>query len=545
MTTFQVLGPNGQVELEVFPGRPLFIVGRNGTGKSALVHHLYTHGGTGRVIYLPGSRTSLFDSEGSSLTPASRRQLTNNLSSWDSSPDVRWKNISGNARNEKALHDLTAAEVQFKSDLANAIADKHEVEKNTKSLQAKNSPLDRVNVILKQANIAVGMTLADGELKAQSSGREYSYARMSDGERTALILIAEVIAAEDGVAFIIDEPELHLHPSIVVPLIASLLNLRPACEFIVSTHELSLPASTPNARICVLRDVKWTDDGRVAHWDLDVIDNADELPEDLRVDIIGSRRRVLFTEGGDQSLDVPMYSILFPGVSVRPKGGCREVQKAVAGTRSTGDLHHTEGFGLVDSDGMSPTAVAENQAKRVFALPVYSVESLYYDPDVMAAVAARQAETMATDEAEQTARAAAMVADAVAGVIVAGGKAGVAEQLAGRLAERQVRDDLMSKLPGRAELQQAATADVTITTTSPYPAEVRRFRTLRDTNDAHGLIARYAVRSSGMLPAVAKALGFHDRDGYEAAARTRISTDEALRTKLRGKLEPLTSALSA
>ena len=61
---------------------------------------------------------------------------------------------------------------------------------------------------------------------------------MSDGERSALVLIAEVVAAAAGSVFLIDEPELHLHRSIVVPLIGSMIRENPASTFIVSTHEL-------------------------------------------------------------------------------------------------------------------------------------------------------------------------------------------------------------------------------------------------------------------------------------------------------------------
>jgi predicted ATPase len=544
MTTFSVPGSNGRVELDVSLNQPLFIVGRNGTGKSALVHHLYKSGKSGRVSYLPGSRTSLFDGEGLNLTPSARRALTANLTAWDNIPDTRWKNISGNSRNEKALHDLTVSEAQYKADLANAIADKVDVEKNTKTLQSKSSPLDRVNVLLEQANIPVQMALLDGELRARTDGNEYSFARMSDGERTALILIAEVISAKDGVIFIIDEPELHLHRSIVVPLIASLIQARPACEFIVSTHELGLPTSVPKARVCLVRSAKWNKAGAIESWDVDIINDADKLPEDLRSDILGSRGRVLFTEGAHQSLDIPMYSILFPGVSVRPKGGCREVHRAVIGIRSTSDLHHTEGFGLVDNDGMSAGQIAKYQAESIFPLPVFSVESLYYDADVMAAVAERQAATMATADEDQKALAATFVADAISSVITAAGQVGTPEHLAGRLAERRVNDELIAKFPKRDELANATSQDITITSASPYPAELARYQGLLAAKDVYGLIARYPVRHSGILKAVAAALRFQNREDYEAAALTRVSADEDLRNKLRAKLEPLASALT-
>ncbi|MFX8327783.1 hypothetical protein ABTL71_19165, partial [Acinetobacter baumannii] len=86
---------------------------------------------------------------------------------------------------------------------------------------------------------------------------------------------------------------------------------------------------------------------------------TDNLPEGLVTDILGSRRRVLFTEGTASSLDLPMYSVLFPKASIRPKGTCKDVQDAVYGIHSTADLHRTEAFGLIDNDGIAEQAIID------------------------------------------------------------------------------------------------------------------------------------------------------------------------------------------
>ncbi len=544
MTDFQVPGPNTPSALTVDLGRPLFLVGRNGTGKSALVHRIQQEGGR-RAIYLPGSRTSIFDGEGLSLTPSSRRALADNLVSWDNSPDTRWKNISGNQRNEKAVHDLNAAENQYKGDWANKIANSVDTSAAVAKLQSKVSPLDKVNLLLEQSNIPVRMLMERGELRASGGGNTFSFARMSDGERVALILIAEVIAAEPGAIFVIDEPELHLHRSIVVPLIAALINTRPDCEFIISTHELDLPGSVFASRVCIVRSVKWGSNGNVEHWDIDVVDQTQDLPEELVTDILGSRRRVLFTEGSDVSLDVPMYSVLFPKVSIRAKGGCKEVQRAVSGIRSTTSLHHTEGFGLIDNDGMSSQQITDYQKESIYALPFFSVESLYYDSDVVRAVAERQAATLAAKEDDQAALVATYLGDLTSGVTTAAGKAGTPEHLAGRVAERQVRDALIAQMPKRDDLIAASSVAFQLSGHSTFPAELSRFNGLLAAQDVHSIIARYPVRHSGILAAIAKALKFQSRANYEAAAIARISSDQALRDTLLAKLAPLAGVLNA
>lgn len=548
MAVFSVPNASGSVtHISVDSHHPLFIVGRNGAGKSALMHRLRQQSPR-NCTYLPGSRTALFDGESLSLTPNARRNLANDLPSWDSSEETRWRNFSGNQRNEKAIHDLTAAENQYIIDCAKAISISSDPLKTAEAvarLQSKQSPLDRVNQFLLQSTIPVQMLIADNELKARSGGNTFSYARMSDGERIALILIAEVTAAEPGMVFLIDEPELHLHRSIVLPLISTLVKSRSDCEFIISTHELDLPISLANSRVCIVRAVSWQSNGEVSEWDLDVIEDATNIPEELVIDILGSRRRVLFTEGSPTSLDMPIYSILLPKASIIPKGSCKEVQQAVMGIRSTAALHHTEAFGLIDSDGMSDELIHDYQAQSIYPLPFYSVEALYYDESVLRAVAERQAATIEADTGKQAALAEKFIADVINEGIVAASKEGTAEHLAGRLAERQVRDAFYAQMPKRKDLVAGGSSTIQLAIQSPFPAELGRFQAMLAAKDIYGILRRYPARHSTVLDAIANALKFLRRSDYEAAAVARIATDHNLRHALLNKLAPLAQIINS
>ncbi len=200
----------GALTLSVSPEKPLLVVGRNGAGKSALIHRFASQ--VGSAIYLPGARPSYFGNESSSLTPASRKQLERSLQAWDRQPDSRWQQPSGTSRNEKAIHDLTNAELQFKFDAANEIKRDGRESSAIARLQSGFSPLDRVNAILGQANLPITVAIESAEVKAVRDNKIFSIAKASDGERTALVLISEVVVAPVGSTFLIDEPELHLHP---------------------------------------------------------------------------------------------------------------------------------------------------------------------------------------------------------------------------------------------------------------------------------------------------------------------------------------------
>ena len=380
------------VQVEISDRKALFILGRNGTGKSALVHYISGQCrqlAAGKVVYLPGSRPSYFDGDSLNMTPNTRSQFEVNSPGWDSSPDTRIRPIAGTSRNERAIYDLQSAEVQYRVQAA------HEIEAEgielaaIARLQSKSSPLDRVNRLLRQANLPVQTVIDIGELKAVRDGTVYSISKMSDGERTALIFIADVIAARPGSIFLIDEPELHLHRAIVVPLLSALLAERPDCTTIVSTHELALANDHPESPIILVRGCVWSGNAPAA-WNVDLLPNSESIPDDLRIDLLGSRQTILFVEGTSNSRDQPLYATLFPKASLRHRSSCTDIRRAVVGLRQAEAFHHARAFGLVDSDGMEAEFQQQLLSEGVYALPVFAVESLYYAPEVIAAVAARQ-----------------------------------------------------------------------------------------------------------------------------------------------------------
>lgn len=119
---------------------------------------------------------------------------------------------------------------------------------------------------------------------------KYSANQMSDGERSVLYLVAQVLCVPENKTLIIDEPEIHLHRSIMTRLWMSLEKHRPDCLFIYITHDTQFAAMHVNTDKIWIRDF----DGQ--HWKLEKIEEGD-LPEELLLDILGNRNNVLFVEG--------------------------------------------------------------------------------------------------------------------------------------------------------------------------------------------------------------------------------------------------------
>ena len=376
-------------------GHQVFIVGPNGSGKSALIQHGVTSLGTHNVRRISAHRQTWLQSAAINITPQSRRQFDQNLRAQESNPEYRWREWSSEQQVTSVLFDLTAKE----NDLARRIMEKSYAKEQTavEEIIARERPaFEQINDLLSQGGFAVTIRNSRGEeilAEHRQSGNSYSMAQMSDGERNAVILAANVLTVSPGTVLLIDEPERHLHRSIIEPLLSALFTQRTDCAFVISTHEIALPIANPAASVVILRSCLWNG-SQASAWDAEVLESGANLPEDLKRDVLGARRRILFVEGAPNSLDLPLYRALFPELSVIPKGSCEEVIRAVKGLRGSYEHHHVEAIGLIDRDDRDENDVSELALDSVFALDVFSVESLHYCSDAIKAVACRQAESL-------------------------------------------------------------------------------------------------------------------------------------------------------
>ena len=120
------------------------------------------------------------------------------------------------------------------------------------------SPFDQINDLLTRATFAIRLENSnDEEILARHRDVEalYSMAQLSDGERNATIIAANVLTVDPGTTILIDEPERHLHRSIIEPFLSALFESRTDCAFVVSTHEVALPGAFANARTLMVRSV--------------------------------------------------------------------------------------------------------------------------------------------------------------------------------------------------------------------------------------------------------------------------------------------------
>ena len=219
-----------------------------------------------------------------------------------------------------------------------------------------------------------------------------------------------------------------------------------------------------------------------------------------------------------------------------PKGSCEDVQKAVLGLRGSLDIHDVEAFGLIDEDGRPEKDIEKLAESGIFALEVYSAESLYYCSDTIAAIAYEQARLRGEHEDEDE-----LVESTRQGAIEVVKKH--AERMVARRCERRIRELLLSKIPDWKSLKANPTQEICVSADSPYPEELDNFNKLIENGDLDGLIARYPVRESPAFETIAKSLKCLNKTDYERMVIARIRRDNELVKKLKKRIGPLSEAL--
>ena len=427
-------------------GDRIFVVGANGAGKSALIQQFISSNPNRKVRRISAHRQTWFNSGSIDLTPQNRREFDQQFVQQEMNVQARWRDYNAQRKQSAVLFDLVSRENARSRSITRHVDDQ-DTQKAIQFASESVSPFDQLNELLALGTLSVSLENSnDEEILAQhrNDDTSFSIAQMSDGERNAAIIAATVLTVESETVLLIDEPERHLHRSIIEPFLSALFQRRQDCAFIISTHEIALPAANPEARVLMVRSCEWNGDTAKA-WDVEILEANTNLPAELRRDILGARRRILFVEGTTNGLDLPLYDALFPGLSVVPKGSCSDVQRAVSGLRSARDLHHVEALGLIDKDDRSASEIEHLAKNGIFALDVRSVEALYYCSDAIAAVAGRQAESLGSNDDELIELAKTKALDVLK-------QSGLAERMAARRCERTVRNSMLSQLPNWKKL---------------------------------------------------------------------------------------------
>ena len=521
-----------ELTLELKPGEIFFVLGANGTGKSSLISRWFN-------VYpesakrISAHRQTWFRSNTLDITPHARDNLERYIRSEDQNTQSRYTQEYADERAGVAIYDLIDADNMLAREIANLVRAKM-LEDATKKAEDP-SPLQVINELMRLSNMPIEVSIEEKQriMARCEGGMPYSVAELSDGERNAFLIAADVLTAPPESLILIDEPERHLHRSIISPLLSLLFDMRRDCAFVISTHEVMLPLVNPSAKTLLLRACNFQD-SKPMHWNADVLDKGSSVDDELKCDILGSREKIIFVEGTSQSLDAPLYSLLFPQTSIIPKENCRSVERAVRGLRDAADLHWIEVWGIIDNDGRTPADVARLKELNIYPLKHFSVEALYYHPAIIRKIAERMAKITNADSGI-------LYDDAITAAVKA-----VCRQKRHLIlcaVERYVRNQVSSGLPSRADMDEKNEIIIKVDLADFRKIEEQKFQTLIEDNNLEELLQHYQLRESGARQAIEDSIGL-DRNDYPAAVRKLLQDDSDALNFLRDLFGDLYSQVS-
>jgi ABC-type cobalamin/Fe3+-siderophores transport system ATPase subunit len=223
--------------------------------------------------------------------------------------------------------------------------------------------------------------LSGSGVHAIMNGEKYHGKEMSDGERVILYMICQALLLPQGSVLIIDEPELHIHKSIVKKLWDRLESERSDCVFVYITHDLDFAASRNTDKVLWIKQF----DGSEWEYEFLNIDDFSELPKELLFELVGTRKKVIFVEGDRNSLDFALYNEFFKdkGYHVIPCGGCSEVIRAYKAEKAYRALSSIDAYCLIDRDYRTEEEIKSLEDDGVKFLKVAEVENLFIVPALL------------------------------------------------------------------------------------------------------------------------------------------------------------------
>ena len=337
------------------------VVGANGAGKSRLGSWLEFNGPQKDRVHRIAAQRSLVFPESSS--PIGYAKASNAFhwapvpANWDG---LTFENNKSSLRVQRRyggtlvnaetapLNDFDELVILLFSENYGALLAHEELQRKTDSLvPMPETLLRKVQAMWEGLLPTRTLKIVSSEIRASSRlspEKDYSARAMSDGERVIFYLIGQCICAPENAIVVVDEPEIHLHKAVQDALWNAIEKARPDCAFVYLTHDLSFAADRSGAaKVCVTGYA----DGAFSWF---AIADQQEIPEDTFLEVLGSRKPVLFVEGTSGSHDAALYRLAFPRFMVKPVGSCTSVVSATKVFRSLEGLHRLKSFGIVDRD---------------------------------------------------------------------------------------------------------------------------------------------------------------------------------------------------
>ena len=367
---------NSNLELTLKAGKTTIIIGANGSGKTRLAVYLEEQLGE-KAHRIAAHRALNLNPNVNKISESKAKKYLIYGAEWDGiSISYRASRRWDNKAPTRLLNDFDyLLQYLFAQQTTLAVENNQKLNRG-ESITNSKTKLDILQEVWERLLPLKKLHITADDIRVSSIGIEsadYSASEMSDGERAVFYILGQVLSANEDSILIFDEPELHIHKSIISNLWDEIEKLRPDCSFLMITHDIEF-AATRVAKKYVIRNY-YSDPA----WDISEIPDS-ELDEQTITLILGSRKPILFVEGEKTSLDMATYRLCYPEWTVIPKGSCKDVIQAVSSLRKLNEdmpILNIKCAGIIDRDTRDGSQIQELEEQGIKVLRYSEIENIF------------------------------------------------------------------------------------------------------------------------------------------------------------------------
>lgn len=325
------------------------LFGKNGTGKTKLLNLIKTRV-FGNAYYIPASRNGFEDKKLSLLNCEETNKLCWNF---ETLLQLFIKLIFKELQYEEYSHVLQDGKrIANSYELFLQMYEKLELSRKIKINFEKNS----IELYEDSQNIPT-----------------YDIKDASDGEKSIIQFLLYIFLIPKKSYIIIDEPELHINSSILKKVFNYIEEFRQDLVFIYSSHSIEFIESREKAKLINIKDYN----GKT--WDYEYLENSKLTVEQI-LEIIGSKKPIIYIEGTENSIDYEIYSKIFKEFKVIPLNSCAEIIKVCKSIKKSNINYNGEIYGIIDNDFRDTNVIEDYKKSNIYTLPCSEVENVLFHP---------------------------------------------------------------------------------------------------------------------------------------------------------------------
>lgn len=362
--------------LTLLKGKNIIIVGGNGVGKSTFASYL-KQSASENIIIIPAQKyLYVYTKSGNSnLTisiPEVKRSLNNDIG------------LLG--RTDENMYNFDRENSQVFTKSITAIVNDHlsqlDKDNSREVITRTKTQLIELEEVWKTIfpDIVLQRDTDFRSLFVMQNGFEYSVNAMSEGEKSVLFYLLQILFAPENSYVVIDEPETYLNPVISNRLWNKLESIRSDVKFVYISHSINFIASRQEANLIWIKNFTHPD-----NWNFQELETLhNQLPRELISELTGTKKPVIFIEGTYSSPDYSLFSSLFKkDADVFPVGGHRNVIEYTRVYNESPEFQNGKAFGIIDRDLMDEPAIKMNKGNNIYPLPFNEIEMMFFDEDLI------------------------------------------------------------------------------------------------------------------------------------------------------------------